>query len=652
MKRGRRLGRAATAALQLALACIVHARLATPVHAAPAPPNIYVTNSCTASVTAYRLGARNNAAPLVSNSGLGLPVALATGPDGKIYAANYCVVDLTGQTRNAITVYPAGSSGNTPPIATITGPHTALNFPTGVAVDNDSNIYVSNVLSQNITVYPAASNGDVTPTQKIRGSHTGIARPMGVAVDAAKNIYVANLLNGGIYMFSAGSNGDVPPAAGILTFNSDHWTGITRDSTGNLFLTGFTFHDGPFVEEFAAGTEGFGVSPIATIQGSATGLSFPRGVQVDGAGNIYVIDGDNPLFDQTGANAVFVYAPGSNGNVAPVRQIKGSLTRLDAPDAIALAPSGDVYVGNYYSDTVNIYPGSAQGNVSPSSVLGNSFINKMNMPSGVAVTPGGLIYVTNSGFLTCCGSNGGNSVNTYGVGSAAASAPLTRILGDNTQLDFPIGVALDSSKQIYVLNWGATSSTPSINVYAAGAHGNVTPTAIMTGGSASAPLAEVSAITVDTNGKIYVTDMKSGDPDQQPTVSIFDAVVNGPATPSAVIEGPDTGLAAPAGISVDSSGNVFVVNSAIDGGTPSVTVYAAGSSGDASPIATISGSNTRLALPLGVALEPGGTIDVVQGSPSRITKYPSGSDGDITPTATVGGVATQLATPRQIAIGR
>jgi len=65
---------------------------------------------------------------------------------------------------------------------------------------------------------------------------------------------------------------------------------------------------------------------MATIAGANTGLSFPYGIAVDGAGNIYAT---NPI-----GNSITVYAAGANGNATPTVTIAGSNTGLNVPALI------------------------------------------------------------------------------------------------------------------------------------------------------------------------------------------------------------------------------------------------------------------------------------------------------------------------------
>jgi hypothetical protein len=120
-----------------------------------------------------------------------------------------------------------GSGGlDEAPIAVISGSATQLDDPIAVGLDSTENIYVANDFvsggeaSGSVTVYPAGSSGDVTPSATISGGLTGLADPFGITLDASGRIYVVNLGGGpngfgSVTVYAAGSNGNVAPIAVI-----------------------------------------------------------------------------------------------------------------------------------------------------------------------------------------------------------------------------------------------------------------------------------------------------------------------------------------------------------------------------------------------------------------------------------------------------
>ena len=78
------------------------------------------------------------------------------------------------------------------------------------------------------------------------------------------------------------------------------------------------------------------------------------------------------------------------------------------------------------------------------------------------------------------------------------------------------------------------------------------------------------------------------------SILVYAPGASGNATPTATIAGSNTGLTGSYGIALDGAGNLYVANA----GVPySITVYAAGASGNAPPTATIAGGNTGLNQP-------------------------------------------------------
>jgi sugar lactone lactonase YvrE len=249
--------------------------------------NIYVTDLGANSVDIFAAGATGNVAPTKTisgtNTGLCRPSGIALDSTGKIYVSNQYSEEETC-TGYTITVYAAGATGNATPIQTISGANTGLDEPNGLALDSNNNIYVANEDSSTVTVYAATATGNVAPTTTIGGAATGIEYPHAVALDTAGNIYVTN-------------------------------------------------PDTPSVTVYAAGATG-NATPKATISGTSTGLVHPNGIAVDTTGKIYVVDISADIDGNYGA--VFVYAAGANGNVAPTATIGGPLTLIDDAHGVSL----------------------------------------------------------------------------------------------------------------------------------------------------------------------------------------------------------------------------------------------------------------------------------------------------------------------------
>ena len=161
---------------------------------------------------------------------------------------------------------------------------------------------------------------------------------------------------------------------------------------------------------------------------------------------------------------------------------------------------------------------------------------------------------------------------------------------------------------------------------------------------------------MDSHGKIYVAN-ESGGPSGNGSVTVYAAGSSGKATPIATITGStdgdnNAGLETPLGIVVDSSGTIYVANQ-----SNSVTIYAAGSDGNVTPTTTIAGANTLLDVPNGIAVDSKGNIYVTNAEDDQtdfptgvITVYPPGSNGDVAPIVTIGGDSDNVNFPIGIAV--
>lgn len=99
----------------------------------------------------------------------------------------------------------------------------------------------------------------------------------------------------------------------------------------------------------------------------------------------------------------------------------------------------------------------------------------------------------------------------------------------------------------------------SVAVYPLGADGDVRPSELIKG--AATELDDAKSIAVDSSGKIYVLNNQGGDRDTG-TVEVFAPGSRGDVSPIARIAGADTGLRSVNNIAVDSSGEIMSLSKA------------------------------------------------------------------------------------------
>jgi hypothetical protein len=146
--------------------------------------DVYVTNRFD-YVTFYPAGSTGNIAPTRTIEGnltqIHLPTQIALDSSLNIYTVNY--------EGESATVYAAGANGNVAPIQSIHGGRTKIAGPFGIGLDAAGDIYTANIYNKSktafegrITVYAAGSNGSVRPIETIEGNHTALAWPTGIAI--------------------------------------------------------------------------------------------------------------------------------------------------------------------------------------------------------------------------------------------------------------------------------------------------------------------------------------------------------------------------------------------------------------------------------------------------------------------------------------
>jgi hypothetical protein len=156
---------------------------------------------------------------------------------------------------------------------------------------------------------------------------------------------------------------------------------------------------------------------------------------------------------------------------------------------------------------------------------------------------------------------------------------------------------------------------------------------------ASGPAAAARVAHAPAYGAIAVTNANGN------AVEVFAPSASGNAAPVATISGASTELSRPSGVGFGSDGSLYVANY----DSNSITVYRSGATGNVSPTATIIGADTQLDRPVGLAVSRTGGIWVASGG-DRILEFAPGATGNVAPARTITGAATGISKTSGLAL--
>ena len=627
---------------------------------------IFVANPTANSLSVFPVGSNGNVPSLFTRTFLGQPSGIA------YWKGNLYVTNTGGPGGYSVTAYPVSGGRRPAPLFTIGA---RLIIPQGVALDSAGNIYVVNEGIESgdqssdppsVTIYRAGSNGDDAPMARISGPKTRLSYSQALALDSHGYIYVSNQSKDEkpdtITVYSPGSNGNVAPArviSGPATLLSAP-EGVAVDSSGRLFVSsiaaGAPQSPDATVLIFAPGSNG-NVAPSASIDCDCAKSHTPGAIALGSNGNVYVTTRWNT--DTTTAG-VAVFPPPVEGYtgqcLTPISSIAGAKTRIADPGGIAVDPDGNMYVTNSdTSNSIGVFKASANGNVAPSYTIESP--TNVSSPSSVAIGADGKIYVANGGGQEVP-PDGSNAITVYPPGSYANVAEIATISGadsdDKTGISFAEAIAADAHGRIYLADSGGKNMSARIAIFSANSDGNVAPIATIAGDKTG--LVDPVGLALDSAGALYVLNDTGGD-DSRGSITVYPPDANGNVAPKATIadgaHDKQTQFNTPRGLALDSAGNIYVTNAS---GIDSITIYAAGKFGNVAPINIISGAHTGLNSPRGIGVDSDGKIYVSNdGSDNKgvdtVTVYAPGSSGDVKPIATVSGSLTGLTKPDGLAVG-
>jgi sugar lactone lactonase YvrE len=551
----------------------------------------------------------------------------------------------------------------------------AIGSPQAVATDAVGNVYFTGLncvfkMDQNGVLTRVAGTG-VSGYSGDGGPATSaqFVGPTALALDNAGNLYIADGLSGrvrkvgpsGIITTVAGNGpsfynngvGDGGPATSAPLFYP--WQ-LAVDSAGGLYIGEWNTprvrkvsSDGIITTVVGNGTGGYsgdGGPATSAAVGAAWGLAF------DIAGNLYISDdipGDDYSPDAVRIRRVSpdgiittvagTGAPGESpdtGDGGPATE-----AQLSVAASLAVDTAGNLYVSDYWrirkvstDGIITTIAGnsdcgySGDGGPAVSAKLACSFYGP-----GLAADRAGNLYIADSGnnrvrkvsptgIITTVAGNGNPACCYSGDGGPATSA----------QLYAPVGVAADSSVGLYIAD---TFNNRLRKVSPAGiittVAGNGTRGDPGDGGPAiDARLAWPAGLVLDSSGNLYIADSGNARVRMISPAGIITTVAgNGTCCGFSGDGGPATSaqLAWPKDLALDGSGNLFIadtVNNRVRVVSPAGIITTVAGKGDASYAGDGGPAiSAMLNQPSGVATDNGGNLYIADTNNFRVRKVSS-----------------------------
>ena len=431
--------------------------------------------------------------------------AIAVDGAGNLYVGdNYAIRKITpsGDVSTFTGLLGSQGSADGPPGTAQFGP------VRGITTDNAGNLYVADENSTIRKVDPAGVVTTLAGSPKVYGSDdgTGSAAHFNVlgeiAIDSHGNLFVAdgNLNNtirkitpsGVVTTFAgtAGSAGNVDGTGSNARFSFPF--GVTIDKADNLYVSDVGNSTIRKITPAAVVT-------TLTANGSAVHFNSPTGVGADSAANIYVCDqGSNTISKITPSGQLTTVAglADSPGYVDG----SGTAVRFRGPTAVVKDSAGNTFVADGANSAIRkITPDGLVSTFAGSERIGDAdgigTDAQFTRPAGIVIDSHGNFFVSDSGRFPYSTGQTLRKITPAGVVTTVA-----------TGFNFPGGIAIDGADNIYLAEAGANKIrkiTPDGAVTTVAGSGS---RGFTDGTGSSATFFGPGAVAVTPDGTLYVAD--------------------------------------------------------------------------------------------------------------------------------------------------
>lgn len=255
----------------------------------------------------------------------------------------------------------------------------------------------------------------------------------------------------------AGYTGDGGPAKSA---ELDSPYGVSTDASGNIYIadTGNSVirkvdSSGKITTIAGDGMKGYGGD-----SGPATSAALfsPYRAVADHAGNVYIADFYNNRIRKVDASGTITTVAGTGVQGYNGDSIPATTAQLSNPAAIAVDGAGNLYIVDTWnhrirkvdtSGTIKTIAGTGVGGVLGDGGAATSA--QVNEPEGIALDSSGNIYIADYGNSKI------RKIDTFGIINTIAGTGSTGFSGDGgpataASLNLPTGVAADSSGNVYI----------------------------------------------------------------------------------------------------------------------------------------------------------------------------------------------------------